>query len=232
MRRRECGRRLAEARLRSVRRGYRRRATSGLCAVGSKEDNRCTQNNCNLDTIKRCMASPCQYPVASIMRLRSRKSSLKRVFAAMLVFWIIFVTTGYASADNLRETGGSSLMAIPEFGTSAPSFAKAAVRIRDFVIERLSHSKNCTVTDAFDAVKYDKFPRAPDFSVWRSRHIRFLVLGQIGPGDHDALKLEARIFDVSQNIARTGQIIVFSPIDWQNAASSLAESILSQAICS
>ncbi|HEY2446406.1 MAG TPA: hypothetical protein VGI20_11785, partial [Rhizomicrobium sp.] len=101
-----------------------------------------------------------------------------------------------------------------------------ANRILYIVKERLAGLENYAVIDTSDAIAYTKFPGAPDFSVWQSRHIRFLVLGQISIREKGKLMLEERVFDVREHTVLTGQQVYFLPDDWREAANYLADALV------
>jgi hypothetical protein len=128
-----------------------------------------------------------------------------------------------ANAESRSETGGPSLIAIPAFAASNSVLAEIASHAHRVVEERFAQAESCVVTDAPVApAMYAEFPPAPDLSIWRSRRVRFLVLGQIGMRENGTLKLEARVFDVAGKTA-SGYQIIFSPNDWQRAANDLAD---------
>jgi Tol biopolymer transport system component len=131
-----------------------------------------------------------------------------------------------AYAESSSETGGLSLIAIPEFVVSNPVLVEIASRTRRVVEEKFNHAESCVLTDApLASNKYTKFPVAPDLPMWAARHLRSLILGQMSMRQNGTLKLEAKIFDVAEKTA-TGYQIIFSPEDWQTAANDLADNVV------
>jgi hypothetical protein len=119
--------------------------------------------------------------------------------------------------------GKSFLIAIPEFAASDVRSADIAVRIRQVIINRLSHLDAYALSDAI--VGATDINRPPEFSAWQARNVQVLIIAQVNGGNDGKLKVEARAWNIPDRQQIAGQQVV-APVDnWQQVADLLAEEI-------
>jgi Tol biopolymer transport system component len=118
-------------------------------------------------------------------------------------------------------------VAIPQFSASSPPAAETAVQVRQWLEDRLSQLEPYAVSDSSDVDTDISVNRTPDFSVWQSHRVRFLILAEVGIQHDGRTRIAARVWDVSKRPQFDGQQFVLQAADWPRAASALADEVVS-----
>lgn len=124
-----------------------------------------------------------------------------------------------------RAVGKSFMIAIPEFAVSNARSADIAVRIRQVIIDRLSHLESYALSDATEGSTNINVNRLPEFSTWQSRNIQFLITAQVDNRDDGKLKVDARVWNVPDSQHVSGNQVIASIENWQQVADFLADEI-------
>ena len=130
-----------------------------------------------------------------------------------------------ANAESFDSSAhGSAAIALFEFDCSDPRGSEIAVRVRQLIRQRLSQLESVTVGDVA-GFGTNRFSQLPDFTVWRSPNIQFLVQGTTTLKDDATTLVDVRVWDVRAQKFLTRQRVESRTDDLQGAADIITGAI-------
>jgi Tol biopolymer transport system component len=151
---------------------------------------------------------------------------MAKLEVASSIFLLTFLASVPSDAGQPVPGASRPIIAISQFSISSPPGAEPAGQIRQRIRERLSQLEPYTVSDASDVTTDISTNRAPDFSVWQSHRVKFLLLAGVDFLHDGRLRLNAPLWDVTGRQQIDGQQFILQPADWQRAANELADHVV------
>jgi hypothetical protein len=120
-------------------------------------------------------------------------------------------------------------IALFEFAASDSRSSEFAAQVRQMVKQRLSQPGSYTVSDAA-GFGTNRFSHVPDFTVWQSPDVQFLVQGSTTSKDDATAIVEVRIWDVRAQKFLAGRRVQSRTDDLQGTADIITSAIRSDVV--